>query len=226
VADWVTISSLATAGGTLALAGATYGSVRSANRSARVAERALEERRRPVLVHGDLDGTATTVNFADGHHTTLAAGAASVEADEAGVYLAASLRNVGVGIAVLQGWQAFVLLAAASPDDDEEWRDEWRRTLLRRAPTEIEQFRSLARDSYIASGENGFWQGAVRDRTDPLFSQGRAAVSEERPVAVDLLYTDQVGGQRTISRFALMTVEGERRTIVTRHWYLDAPAPR
>jgi len=39
--DWVTISSLATAGGTLVLALATFASVRSANRSARVAEMAL-----------------------------------------------------------------------------------------------------------------------------------------------------------------------------------------
>jgi hypothetical protein len=41
LADWVTISSLATAGGTLVLAVATFSSVRSANRSARVAERSL-----------------------------------------------------------------------------------------------------------------------------------------------------------------------------------------
>jgi hypothetical protein len=50
MADWVTISSLATADGTLVLAVATFSSVKSANRSARVAERAplLERRsRRP-----------------------------------------------------------------------------------------------------------------------------------------------------------------------------------
>jgi len=41
MADWVTISSLATAGGTLVLAAATYTAVHSANRSARIAERAL-----------------------------------------------------------------------------------------------------------------------------------------------------------------------------------------
>ena len=39
--DWVTISSLATAGGTLVLAVATFASVRSANRAARTAELAL-----------------------------------------------------------------------------------------------------------------------------------------------------------------------------------------
>ena len=55
MADWATISALATAGGTLALAGATYGSVRSSNRSARIAEQALQEQRRPLLVHARLD---------------------------------------------------------------------------------------------------------------------------------------------------------------------------
>ena len=50
MADWVTISSLATAGGTLVLAIATFSSVKSANRSARVAERALLAGMRPVLM--------------------------------------------------------------------------------------------------------------------------------------------------------------------------------
>lgn len=38
VADWQTISSLATAGGTLVIAAATFSALRSSNRSARVAE--------------------------------------------------------------------------------------------------------------------------------------------------------------------------------------------
>lgn len=41
MAHWATISSLATAGGTLVLAVATFSSVRSANRAARVAEKSL-----------------------------------------------------------------------------------------------------------------------------------------------------------------------------------------
>ncbi len=39
--DWVTISSLATAGGTLVLAVATFSSVKSADRSARVPEQSV-----------------------------------------------------------------------------------------------------------------------------------------------------------------------------------------
>ena len=48
--DWATVSSLATAAGTLVLAIATFSSVRSANRSARVAELTLLSGLRPVLV--------------------------------------------------------------------------------------------------------------------------------------------------------------------------------
>src|ERR1700692_4305776 len=50
MADWVTISALATAGGTLVLAVATFSSVRSANRAARAAERSLLAGLRPVLL--------------------------------------------------------------------------------------------------------------------------------------------------------------------------------
>ncbi len=47
--DWSTISGLVTGVGTLVLAIATFASVRSSNRSARIAEAALQEQRRPVL---------------------------------------------------------------------------------------------------------------------------------------------------------------------------------
>ena len=50
MADWVTISALSTAGGTLVLAGAAFASVRSANRAARVAEQSLLVNLRPLLV--------------------------------------------------------------------------------------------------------------------------------------------------------------------------------
>ncbi len=48
--DWVTVSALATAGGTLVLAVATFGSVRSANRAARAAGRSLLAGLRPLLM--------------------------------------------------------------------------------------------------------------------------------------------------------------------------------
>ena len=48
MADITTIAELGTAGGTLILAVTTCGSVRSANRAARVAERSLELGLRPL----------------------------------------------------------------------------------------------------------------------------------------------------------------------------------
>ena len=64
MADWSTISSLATAGGTLVLAAATFYAVRSSNRSARVAERSLLAGMRPVLVPSRLEDPPEKVLFA------------------------------------------------------------------------------------------------------------------------------------------------------------------
>src|SRR5271163_5299570 len=62
--DWVVVSSLATAAGTLVLAVATFSAVRSSNRSARIAEVALQEQRRPLLAPSRLERCATrTIRF-------------------------------------------------------------------------------------------------------------------------------------------------------------------
>ena len=87
MADWVTISALATAGGTLVLAGATFASVRSANRAARVAEESLLAGIRPLLMPSRLDDAPLKVSFAD-NHVAIAPGG-----------------GVGNGIAVLDGWR-------------------------------------------------------------------------------------------------------------------------
>jgi hypothetical protein len=47
-------------------------------------------------------------------------------------------------------------------------------------------------------------------------------------VTIDLLYSDQVGGQRTISRFTIVPAgEDQMRWLVSvgRHWYLDGERP-
>jgi hypothetical protein len=67
-ADWVTISALATAGGTLVLALATFASVRSANRAARVAELSLLAGLRPLLVPSRLDDPPQKVTFSEGRY--------------------------------------------------------------------------------------------------------------------------------------------------------------
>ncbi len=210
MADWATISSLATAGGTLVLACATFASVRSANRSARVAEVALQEQRRPVLVHSRADDRTESIGYADGHRVEVAGGGATIEAANGSVYVVLSLRNMGAGIAVLQAWYPHPVLRLGP-------------TVPPPAP---EDFRPLTRDQYISSGDVGLLQAAVRDAADPLHGDLTAEIAEQRSFTIDLLYTDQVGDQRTISRFGVLREGDGWLTSVSRHWYLDGAAPR
>src|SRR5207248_10908655 len=101
------ISSLATAGGTLVLAAATYAAVKSSNRSAQVAELALRQQLRPVLVNSRFDDPEQKIMFMEGRWLKAAGSQAAVEHENDVVYLAASLRNVGTGIAVLVGWHVW-----------------------------------------------------------------------------------------------------------------------
>jgi hypothetical protein len=210
MADWVTISSLATAGGTLILAGATFSAVRSSNRSARIAEQALQEQRRPVLTHGRLDDPAQKVMFADGHWVHADGSGAGVDEENGTLYLGLALRNVGSGIAVLQGWYP--------------WPEQVTRDVDHVAP---EQFRRQGRDIYIAPGDRGMWQGALREADGDVLRGIAAARAARRPFTIDLLYSDQVGGQRTISRFGVSPA-GEDRWLgnVGVHWNLDLAGPR
>lgn len=211
-ADWATISSLATAGGTLVLAVATFASVRSANRSARVAEVALQEQRRPVLVPSRFDDPVQKIMFVEGRWVRAAGGRSVAEHADGNVYLALSLRNVGSGIAVCQGWAVTAGLQSSrvAPDHQPETA-----------------FRTQTRDLYIPAGDIGMWQGALRDRQDPVCPVVAAAIDAREPVTVELLYSDQVGEQRTITRFGLQPYgEDDWLEAVSRHWFLDRAGPR
>lgn len=214
MADWATISSLATAGGTLVLGVATFAAVRSSNRSARIAETALQEQRRPLLVQSRLDDPRQKIMFGDQHWVTVEGSHAMAEFVDGNVYLVMSLRNVGAGIGVCQGWCV---------------RPGLQRAVSEHVPED--QFRTQMRDLYISGGDIGLWQGAIRDANDPSHGEVADAVRRREPVAVELLYSDQVGAQRTISRFSLIPFaqeDDEVRWIVsgTRHWYLDRAGPR
>src|SRR3984893_8603480 len=109
MADWSTIASLATAGGTLVLAVATFSSVRFGQRSARVAERstAIAERAlllglRPVLAPSRVTDPPEIVRFGEGRMVSVEGGVAAVERDGENYYFVIPLRNVGNGLAVLQ----------------------------------------------------------------------------------------------------------------------------
>jgi hypothetical protein len=210
MADWATISSLATAGGTLVLAAATFAAVRSANRSARATERALLAGIRPVLVTSGMEDPSQKVGFHDQHWVHVPGGRAVAEATADAIYLAISLQNVGSGLAVLDRWDFY-------PDrmmGDTSVRD----------PSE---FHRLTRDIYVPANGLGFWQGAFREPSDSNFALATEAIAERRMMTIDLLYGDHEGGQRTISRFALIPAgEDGWLASISRHWNLDRADPR
>jgi hypothetical protein len=90
--------------GTLVLAGATFAAVRSSNRSARIAERALLAGLRPLLTPSRPEDPDEQVQFADGRVFGVGAGRAMLCHERGVIYLAIPLRNVGAGIAVLRGY--------------------------------------------------------------------------------------------------------------------------
>jgi hypothetical protein len=209
--NWVTASSLATAAGTLVLALATFSAVRSSNRSARIAEIALQEQRRPLLASSRLEDPVQKIMFLEGNWVNASGGHGVVEHVDGIVYLAISLRNVGSGIVVCQGWS----VRAGSGSS---------LTYPTHAP--VEEFRLQSRDLYVPVGDIGMWQGALRNPDDPVRASVVDALEKGEQITVELLYSDLVGLQRTISRFGLMPANGTWLASLSRHWYLDWDGPR
>jgi hypothetical protein len=201
---------LATAGGTLVLAAATFAAVRSANRSARATERALLAGIRPVLVPSRMEDPAQKVGFVDQHWIHVPGGRAIAEVTDEVIYLAIGLRNVGSGIAVLDRWDFY-------PE----------RQTGNSSIRNVDEFHRLTRDIYVPANDIGFWQGVFREPSDPNFAIASEAITARHMMTIDLLYGDHEGGQRTISRFALIP-SGEDQWIasVSRHWNLDRANPR
>jgi hypothetical protein len=214
VADWVTISALASAGGTLVLAGVTVASVRSANRAARVAEQSLLAGQRPLLVSSRVDDPPQKVGFADDVWLVARGGQGDAQARDGAAYFAIAVRNVGTGIAVLHGWHLFPEIQLGADI----------------TPTPVEDFTMLTRDLYIAPDDVGFWQGAFRDQSSRAYREARRAVEAPQRMSIDILYGDFEGGQRVITRFLLSpheTDDGVRWfASVGRHWNVDRPDPR
>jgi hypothetical protein len=215
MADWVTISALASAGGTLVLAGVTFASVRSANRAARVAEQSLLAGQRPLLVGSRVDDPPQKVGFQDDVWLIARGGQGAARATDQAVYFAIAVRNVGTGIAVLHGWHLFPEIQLGADV----------------VPTPLEDFTHLTRDLYIAPEDVGFWQGSFRDPASADYRAARRAVEAPQRMSIDILYGDFEGGQRVITRFLLTPLEGEDGELrwyasVGRHWNVDRPEPR
>jgi hypothetical protein len=212
MADWVTISSLATAGGTLVLAVATFSSVKSANRSTRLAERSLLAAQRPILIPTHEDDPEQAVRFGDGFLIHVRGHAGTIELQRENLYMAISVRNGGSGLALIQGWRVEVADQTSNQ------------------PPPTDEFRRQQRDIYIPPGEVGFWQGAIRDRSDPAYDEIRSAMRSGSRVSVDLIYGDYEGGQRTIARIGLTKDGDDERddylAEVGRYWNIDGIDPR
>ena len=210
MADWPTIASLATAGGTLVLAAATFSSVRFGQRSTRIAERALLLGLRPVLAPARVTDPPEVVRFGEGRMVSVEGGMAALEREGQNYYLVIPLRNVGSGLAVLQAWR----FMARRPEADTP-----------HAP--LDEHRPQLRDLYVPAGDTGYWQGAIRDPEDPFREDLDEAYEAGEVLTVDLVYGDHEGGQLTITRFILSRdQDGSWRPGVVRHWVLEGVDPR
>jgi len=125
------------------------------------------------------------------------------------IYLALGLRNAGSGIDIIHGWHtmehyAFDGSTHAQPED----------------------FRRQGIDLYVPAGGTGYWESGIRDPDDPLRPAVEKALADRASFRVELLYGDQQGVQRTISRFIIVPAEDIWYGQAIRHWNLDRPDPR
>ena len=148
----------------------------------------------------------------DEHWVHVPGGRRHLEATDEAIYLVyRAAERVGSGLAVLDRWDFY-------PDrqmgGDASVRD----------PGE---FHRLTRDIYVPASDMGFWQGVFREPSDPIFAIASRAITERQMMTIDLLYGDHEGGQRTISRFAILPAgEDQWLATVARHWNLDRANPR
>src|SRR5262245_26548092 len=210
MADWTVVASLATAVGTLALAASTLVAVRSANRSARVAEYSMLIGIRPLLMPSRLDDVTQKIMWGDEHWAPLLGAGSVAEMVDGSIYLAMSLRNEGSGIAVIHGWHLRLgELTSEHPH------------------AEPDEFRTQTRDLYVPGDAIAFWQAAIRDRNDPEYAALADAIRAPHVFGVELLYSDDEGGQRSIGMYSVARLGDERwMCSMVRHWTLDRPDPR
>lgn len=208
--DWVATASMTTAGATLVLAVATFASVRSANRTARAAEQSLLAGLWPILAASRRADPAQQVQFLDDRRFEIPGGEAILEVADGVIYLAISLRNVGPGLALLDSWwfigdRIGADIPHANPD----------------------HFHRVHRDHSVPAGDLGAWSGTFRNTADPAYHDAARAITAKTHITIELLYSDHLGRQRTISRFILDPgQDGRWFTSVSRHWNLDRPDPR
>jgi hypothetical protein len=127
------------------------------------------------------------------------------------IYTTLSLHNIGPGLAVLHGWYI---------------HPQWQQAA--EPHPKLEEFRPQRMDLYVRAGGPGLWQAAIRDPADPDYQPLTETIESRAMLTIDLLYSDHIGGQRSITRFGITPREGspEWLTSVVRHWNIDRPDPR
>jgi hypothetical protein len=166
-----------------------------------------------------MEDSPLKVGFADNHFVRTPGGGGTAEVVGEAIYLTLSVRNAGNGIAVLHGWRF-------EPGTGVLNGEELRRLGTAGRPS-LDDFQRLTRDIYIAAGDVGFWQGALRDRRAPEWDVLARCIEEGERFLVDLLYGDHQGGQRVISRFSFLSrADAGWLAAVSRHWNVDRPDPR
>jgi hypothetical protein len=119
-----------------------------------------------------------------------------------------SLRNVSTGTAVLHGWWMSEHMGAGDPPP-------------------LDEMSRLSRDIFVAAGDIGFWQGSFRDPESDGFREARRQIEERETLGVSVMYGDLEGGQRTITRFALIPRDdGAWMISAGRVWNIDRADPR
>jgi hypothetical protein len=188
--DWVTVSKLAAAAATVGLALATFASVRSANRAARVVERSLRVGPPAVVLPTRPDDPQQTIAFADGRRLTVPGGGAVIELTDDAIQIAMAIRNVGGGLAILRGW----FLQPKRAQDEH---------------TEVEEFNRLACDVYLSGSETVVWQSRVKASASPAFARVRQALLARTPLSLEILHSNQHEDRWTITRFDLTSAGGD-----------------
>jgi hypothetical protein len=175
---------------------------------------------RPVLIPSREEDPVERIRFGDQQLVTVPGHGAAVVLTEDVIYLAVALRNGGSGLGVLHGWRVSQRPAVVPRNDSGRAREE--------TIPDLEEFRRQQIDLYIPAGQSGYWMGALRDPSAPIFQELQRSTLDEQAVVLDLLYGDHEGGQRTIVRLVIADwpeVEGERVTAL-RYWNVDREDPR
>ena len=207
MADTSTIASLATAGGTLVLAMATFSSTRSANRSAAHHRAGAQGGAAPGAVQRSSAGSA-----AEGRIRATITGSCCAT----GSRPCRSPRRTCISRSRCAmsppGWPCCTA-GTFGPSG-------WRRTPRRPRSRSFAGSRAtcMCPPATSASGRRRYAIPAM-----PLYEPLREAIAARSAICVDILYGDHEGGQRTITRFHRHTAHPRRRRGVVVVDLLDGP---